>query len=59
MGPDGRKPCLMEIAGSMGDKKKKGGTFRLIGNHTFWGDKCPECRQRKVEKGARISNVWM
>ena len=49
MEADGRKPCIMQTAGSMG-RQRKARTSRLIGNHTVWGDKYPECRQRKVEK---------
>jgi len=27
---------------------------QMIGNHTFAGDKCPGCRQVKVEKGKNL-----
>ena len=57
MEADGRKPCIMQTAGSMG-RQRKARTSRLIGNHIFWGDKCPGSRQRKVEKG-QISSVRM
>ena len=36
-------------------RQRKAGTSTLIGNHTFWGDKCTGGRQRKVRKGG---NLW-
>ena len=39
--------------GSMG-KQRKAGTPRLTGNHTFWGNKRPGDRQRKVRKGGNL-----
>ena len=35
-------------------RQREAGTSRLTGNHTFWDDKCPGGRQRKV--GRKISS---
>lgn len=57
MGPAGRKPYVMQTAGSTGGQRKAR-TSTLTGNRTFWGDKGPEVRQRRWKR-VRISDVQM
>ena len=42
MGPDSRKPHIMQAVGSVG-KQRKVGISTLKGNHTFLAAKWPEC----------------
>ena len=55
-GPEGRKPHIMQTAGSMG-RPRKAGTSRLTRNHTFGGDKYPGGRQRNVEKARNLQHL--
>ena len=57
MGPNGRKSHIMQTAGSMGGQRKAR-TSRLIGNHSFWGDKCPGVDKERWKR-AGITSVRM
>lgn len=56
IGPDGRKPHVVQTAETMG-RQRKAGTSRLTGSHTFGGNKCPGGRQRKVGKGVNLQHL--
>ena len=49
MGPDGTWQTAVSMVG-----QRKARTSRPIRNHTFWGDKCPGGRQRKVRKDTNL-----
>ena len=57
MGPNGRKSHIMQTAGSMGGQRKAR-TSRLIGNHSFWGDKYPGVDKERWKR-AGIASVRM
>ena len=54
-GPGGGKSHILQMVGiGRVYRQRKSGISRLTGNHTFWGDKRPSSRQRKVGKAGHL-----